>query len=343
MRALSDVIAGADKDYVPGEHVVYVLEDAKGDVVYVGRSVHLPERLRGHRSVAPWWSEVDSVWWLICRDAVHARLAEREYIAKFTPRGNTNDHLPVRGARVELPQDTVRDLRHLVDAAYRTGKDSPENLRLNGFILALRRAGWPLAAIGKPLGYTREAIRLREQRALPVDGLPPVPAPPHIPTQAELQQEAVAARRAARLAPLRPDVVSRMQELAAQARTVNGTTPAGDPRRRASVELTELIAAVLAEGATIGGVARALGVTYPAIRFRLGRHGYLTLPDSQAHSVYKGRPRAQVLDPSAPCSRGHARTPENVRFINGDPSRRVCRPCERIHQENYRRRLAGAA
>lgn len=323
-RALAESIAQGASG-----HVVYLLSAAEGDVIYIGRSGDLPARLRGHSGASDWWPHVASGWWYPCDDIVTARLLERESIARYRPRYNVNDTVEVRPARVSLPSESAEVVASLYREAAGTPRLSTENQRLNGYIWLLRQAGWSLAAIGCPLGFTREAIRRRELDAVPIAGLPsaprlPVRIAPERPVRKQLR--------------VRTEIADYLRGLHSSAREVNGGTPADDPRRVASVDLTEALAMLLAQGVTIAEMARALDVHHNAVRARLGRHGYIKRSPSVSGLIYRGEPTHQ--GPQEQCGRGHLMAGVNLRLVNGDESRRVCRACERMHQAAYRARQA---
>lgn len=306
-------------DAAPGRHGVYVAFDAAGEVLYIGRTQNLEERLRGHRWTSEWHQRMRSIEWTPCVDLVEARRVEKSLISAFRPATNQNDRALLRAGRHALPSWTAEKLRSLYPG---------HDLELNGYIRALRAGGWPLASIGAPLAMTREAVRIREsaEYVRVSFGVPRVPvavkAPPVV----------------------RPDVTPgqrrRLLEMHAVARAVNGSTAADDPARAVSVSLTEYIAELHLSGIPIGRIAEAIGVSYLAVKLRLARHGYLQAPPSLRHVVYKGQPTHRVR---TCCKRGHEFTSENTRLINGDPTRRICRACERIRVTAYRSRKKAAA
>lgn len=328
-----NLIERISEGHAAGQHAVYLLSDADGQIVYVGRTMHLAARLQGHRAASDWWPLVSSGWWLPCADASEARLTERESIARYRPTGNTYDWQTLPAARVTLPDSAVTTLRALYDEAYGTPKGSEQHRRFNGYVWLLRANGWPLAAIGTPLGYTREAIRLRQSQARSIADLPAAPPLPRAANTAKPP-----ARRRLRI---RPEIAAHLRQLHAACRSVNGGTAADDPCRQVAVEFTETLAALVIQGVSMSEVARALGIHPYAVRSRLARHGYMDPVPSQAGVVYKGTPAHHLNDH---CARGHELAGDNLRLINGDPKRRCCRACERIRVTAYReRQMAGAA
>lgn len=323
-------------DAGPGQHGVYVLYDAAGEVLYIGRSRNLAQRLKMHRGKgAAWWPALRSIEWTLCVDAVTARLVERDMIETFTPGGNTNDTHTLHSPRLAIDTDAALILHELRCAAAEVNYGStPENDRFRAYVAALRATGWSLAAIGLPLGVTREYVRQLALDAPAVADLPPVPAP-------------VRVERARR--PLLRDSLPRISDeraadlrrLHAVCRTVNGGTAADDPRREASVRFTEMVAEDYARGVPVRWIANAVGVTPYAIKARLARHGYTEAAPSVADQRYIGRPAARTV-PSDTCRRNHQLSGDNLR-ITVPGGVRVCVACERIHAANYRARKRTAA
>lgn len=322
MNTLASEIA---EGHVKGRHAVYLLADENDAHVYIGRTNNVLQRLQSHTTASAWWPQVASGWWMPCANVVEARILERDCIARYTPVGNINDALRLKPARKVLPEATAGALRHLYCAAVGAGKHSDADERLNSYILALHDKGWVLAAIGQPLGFTREAIRLRVARGVRMDDLPFVPDLPPAPIKVKPKRREIP-----------NSVVAVLRDMHAVARTVNGGTPAGHHSRGTTVAFTELCASLVIDGFTVAEVARAVGVTHFAISSRLARHGWTPPVPSMASQAYKGTPTQHLPEPSDRCLRGHPFSDANVRFINGDPHRRICRACERIRVAKYR-------
>lgn len=319
----------------PGKHCVYICYDKRGEAVYIGRTQNLAVRLRAHRHSSAWWPQSQTVEWVPCDGAVEARLTEREYIETFTPVGNINDTVPVASVPHELPKSAASALRELFDQSVAGGHHCAADARLNDYIAALNTGGWALGAIGLPLGVTREAIRLRRNRAdgtstdLPV--VPPKPVKPPKPLTRRQQSRAL----------LTPAVVADLRDMHALARRVTGGTPVNSPLREATVLLTETIATLVTDGVLEAHIGQALGLSSAAIGLRLSRHGYKRTYESQgAGAMYRGVQSAQTA-PKLRCAAGHPFAGENVRFVNGDPHHRICRACERRRKAEYRERCAG--
>ncbi len=151
--------------------------------------------------------------------------------------------------------------------------ESMETPERNGYAVALRNRGWTLQSISDAAGITRERVRQivsRDDWPEPTDA--PLPEPPeHVrPTPRTFIEPDPA--KLARALELKP---------AAQAVRSNG----GKNRAEAE-EYTALIADMhLQDGVTLYRLAKRLGVTHGALRFRLARYGY-KLPQTGSSKVY---------------------------------------------------------
>lgn len=240
----------------------------------------------------------------------------------------------IGGRRLQprLPASAVAALRALADEARR---DAQANYRLNGFIKLLNLTGWTNTAIAEAIGVSRERIRQRLHEGAEMRGLPeapPVPTPPTPMPAPPVRKRLM----------VKPEIAGRLVELSDSARTVNGSTRPDDPRRADSVELTAMLASLVAQGVTTTHLADVLGVTHFAIRSRLARHGYRQGPPSIADVHYKGVQSPHIGGAhQTHCRRGHEFAGDNLRLVNGDPAHRVCRACERLRKANYTARKLG--
>lgn len=321
---------------VRGQHGVYVCYDEAGEVLYIGRTMDLFRRLLGHRSQSAWFKRMRSIEFTPCDGPNEARDVEKSLIETFHPAANINDFAPQqRSVRQTLPGWTVAKLVSMHEACVDSHWGDADNDRLNNYIAALRDAGWTLAAIGEGLRMTREGVRLRQLRATRPDASPGIPAVP------------VKVRPAKKVKPTIPDdVLPVMLRLKEQAQRVNGPTPLDSPLRVASVRYSEMLAEQLIRGVTIYRMSKQLGVTVLGIKARLARHGYVNNLDYMPQVPFEERvwksPAAGFE--TGKCKRGHDMTNQaNVRHINGDPKRPVCKPCERIRVAEYRARKEAAA
>lgn len=76
------------RDYWRGRHTVYRCTDVAGQLLYIGTSTDVCQRLKQHRSQMPWWPEVARVRVEIHRTRPAAFAAEREAIESERPMHN---------------------------------------------------------------------------------------------------------------------------------------------------------------------------------------------------------------------------------------------------------------
>jgi len=147
----------------------------------------------------------------------------------------------------------------------------------NLYVAALRQAGWTLQSISTAAGITRERVRQITQSAPQnaAEGLPSsftVPTPPRKPKREPKVYVEPDPAKLARLLELQP--------LAQQNRHNS------DEFRLAAEQYTALVWEVHNEDdVTLYRLAKRLGVTHGALRFRLARYGY-KLPESGVSKVY---------------------------------------------------------
>lgn len=159
----------------------------------------------------------------------------------------------------------------------------------DAYILALRVKGWTLQSVATPLGMSRERIRQIEMGVNPVDainlladGTFPIPEIPVTYVEVTVGVE--------RTEP-KPETLARLKELQPAAQKVRYDHK---QNRAEAEEYTALLwKAYNEEGVTIKHLARLLGITHGAIRFRLTRYGYLeTAGTSTAYTRIKDVNRA---------------------------------------------------
>ena len=177
------------------------------------------------------------------------------------------DTIEYRKTQLTLPSD--------VQAAFSTLADDLETRNL--YAATLRRAGWTLASLAKATGITRERVRqiaesFDDAVLPPLPDVLPVPMPPVKKTRARKTYVEPDPVKLARLLELQPQ---------AQQNRHNSTE-----NRQAAEDYTKLVWDVHnADGVTLYRLAKALGVTHGALRFRLARYGY-KLPESGVSKVY---------------------------------------------------------
>lgn len=156
-----------------------------------------------------------------------------------------------------LPEEEQAILRSLREA------DDLPALRLH--VYALRKAKWPLRAIGDPLGAPRSTVRMWEHAADPTAELPAVP-------------ECVRAERdrGERTVRLRMDVPpserDELHRLAESARQVRGKTPKTAPARIDADKLDQLIESYIGRDVPVKRIATYMGVTPRAVAARYERY-----------------------------------------------------------------------
>lgn len=162
-----------------------------------------------------------------------------------------------------------------VRAAFKIMEDIDKR---NEYIKLLRNEGWTLASISEATGVTRERVRQvclepnhygdSLQDSLP---LPKLPAKP---------------KKVAKSRPSpSPERLARLKELQPLAQQVRSNAK----RFRAEAEeYTNLLWKVYSEeGVSIYRLAKELGVTHSAIRFRLVRYGYVAPSEKAKSKVYQ--------------------------------------------------------
>lgn len=146
-----------------------------------------------------------------------------------------------------------------------------KDYRLGGYLVVLRSKGWSLATLAKPIGITRE--RVRQLAELDPIGTAleelncgawgfPVPEVPTKPEVIKVKRTVIEPD---------PEVVARLQTLQPYARSVRGKNP---KYRKEGEEYSRLVAGEVSRGVSTNRLAKTIGVTNSALRFRLVRYGY---------------------------------------------------------------------
>jgi hypothetical protein len=155
---------------------------------------------------------------------------------------------------------------------------------LHAWVRAASNAGYTLESIAYVMGVTRERVRQIAAQTLPVDNadVPPVIGVPRpvedLPWPTVLDKKWLAWPRPT----LSPEEAAELIELQRLGTQLRGNCPAHDPRRLASEELVRRINILVTKrGFTIREVGETLGLTQSAIKMKLGKHGYRSLPPSQ--------------------------------------------------------------
>jgi transcriptional regulator with XRE-family HTH domain len=152
-----------------------------------------------------------------------------------------------------LPQDVLDTFDTLIDTESR-----------NGYIVALRNRKWTLQSIAEATGISRERIR-QIATSGEVYPIPPTGSPlPWPPEKAKKAPQVFVEPE--------PETLARLLELQPLAQKVRSNNT---NYRAEAEEYTRLINhAHTVEGVTLYRLAKRLGVTHGALRFRLARYGY---------------------------------------------------------------------
>lgn len=166
------------------------------------------------------------------------------------------------------------------ETALRVADADPDRRHIKSLIVALRQEGWTLESIAKPIGVSREWIRQLEADTSDIQDAVTFArnmgfTAPHRPIILE-------APKKVRPEP-NPSVIARLKELQPLAQSVRANSL---KYRAEAEEYTRLLWEEHGiHGVSIYRLARELGVTHGALRFRLVRYGY-TSTDSES-KVYK--------------------------------------------------------
>jgi lambda repressor-like predicted transcriptional regulator len=166
---------------------------------------------------------------------------------------------------IKLPPDIKTLLGSITDGETR-----------DDYVRSLRRVGWTLQAISESIGVSRE--RVRQICEMPDSGTNmaesmPVPTPP-----------ATAIKEKKVYIDPSPVLLARALELQPLAQQVRSS---GTRFRAEAEEYTRLVNQMMVEGVTLYRLAKQLGVTHGALRFRLTRYGYIKPPEGSTSLVYR--------------------------------------------------------
>jgi hypothetical protein len=161
-----------------------------------------------------------------------------------------------------LPQYIYEEFEGLVNTDHR-----------DQLIRALRASGWTLESISAASGVTRERVRqiakMKDNGAPVIVEIPDPPVKPERPKPVYVEPH--------------PDTLARLLELQPYAQQVRSN---GKKYREEAEEYTALLNhAHTVEGVTLYRLAKRLGVTHGALRFRLVRYGYKA-PVTATSKVY---------------------------------------------------------
>jgi len=150
------------------------------------------------------------------------------------------------------------------------------------YIYVLRMKGWKLQALADALGLTRERIRQIESKASPALAIHVLADPGSFPVP-ELDTVEIEVLAPPVYIEPSPEALARLLELKPLAEKVRYDHP---QYRKEAEEYSALIWHLYSvEGVTLYRLAKRLGVTHGALRFRLARYGYL-LPKTGKSTCY---------------------------------------------------------
>lgn len=206
----------------------------------------------------------------------------REKTEKLTSTEPAADpHVPAYTRGASYPQSAI-SLHQQLEARVRERRVNAEH-RLVGLVRGAHECGWPYPVLGSLLGVTGE--RVRQIAESPVTVSPTTTFPLYRTDAAQPEDKPQPAPP-----PLDPVDVKKLRELkdaAAVARRLPGTRRAGTEdaqrtldARKASENLSALIAKLKGAGATWPQLDEACGYKTGGARARAIRHGYGTVPPS---------------------------------------------------------------
>lgn len=180
---------------------------------------------------------------------------------------------------LKLPSEVVEAFNRVNNMDKISGDSSRS--RCAAYIYALSEKKWTLVSMADVLGLSRERVRQLKEAADPTKARALVAAGfpvPDLPTyEIEVPDHSYVVNPS-------EDTLRRLLELQPFAQKVRYNHK---NNREAAEEYTRLLNhAVTSEGVTVFRLAKLLGVTHGAIRFRLARYGYLT-PKTGKSKVYQ--------------------------------------------------------
>ena len=190
----------------------------------------------------------------------------------------------------QVPVTQHQTLPFIATAAVNLVEDAPTRA---AYVKALRMKGWTLQAIASALGVTRERIRQIENIASPSLLVHVLSNPGNFPVP-ELETREIEIADTTLIVPSEV-TLKRLLELKPFAQQVRWDQP---EHRAAGEEYTALLwHAHSVEGVTLYRLAKCIGVTHGAIRFRLARYGYIQpiTAKSKAYTPIKEKNRAVLL------------------------------------------------
>lgn len=173
------------------------------------------------------------------------------YTAEWYDRGM--ETLMTRTVSPVLSQQTIATLKEL--------RAKPEKEDFHLYVASLRRNGWTLSSISKPLGVSRSAVNIWETKIDPLAQLPEVE---QMPKEAQEQIKPQFIKYS-----IPEDEAKHMWNLTREASKVRRYTPEDSPSRVAAKELEDLLHYHKERGASLNTLKDVCGVSRRAVAQRL--------------------------------------------------------------------------
>lgn len=173
---------------------------------------------------------------------------------------------------LKLPEHAAQVLLRL--------REMEDSRPLNSYLRALADKGWGYQSSATVLGLSRQTVHQHAKRgSLNCDLIPEAPPVPPHPRPERPEPPSLSREQIRRLRTL--------QNLAVKCR---GHHRPGDPRRKASEELSRMINDLTKEGINYPTIGAAIGVRPMTVRARLKRHRYRrTNPSLKPYGGYRSQ------------------------------------------------------
>lgn len=222
---------------------------------------------------------------------------------------------------------------------------APSKQHQNAILKSAYAAGWTLQELGDLMGFTREGIRQRVSKPVPLSMMREYE--PHERVKVKTSERVTKQRKTQRILGLRlsspalqvpVSTLDRLAELHELATTVRGFTPLDSPARQAIKPFGDLLFNTINYyQIPQKHLERALGLKGNSLTAWLRGHGYMSICPSQ--KPYRGllldnkengrkRKGRTKLVPGATCFHGHALTEDLIGIVRATQAR-YCRQCSR--------------
>lgn len=238
----------------------YKFYSSTGELLYVGITGNLDQRLHAHRLQKTWWKDVDDINVKVFNTREEAESYERQCIKVECPKYNelpgvlhkqqTTERI-IPKTRSRLPQKELEYLRTL--------DTNQTYLRC----AELQAVGWSVLSIleGAKVSPSPSQLRAELKYLHNVDTGVPVPRPPK--TRSEKAQERLSAKR-----DILPWEAEKLIEYASYSKKLRPQYGLDHPIGKVVQEYREFVVHLVSEGALISDIARAAGVDESNVRKR---------------------------------------------------------------------------